>query len=96
MLFVAHGHRRAGGRCPKGTRPAWCSAATLSAVDASTPEFLLAIAIAAGISMGTFAHADRHGSTHATAWGIGAFLAAGIVVPIYFVRFWLRKRRPTE
>ncbi len=57
------------------------------------PEFLLAIAIAAAISMATFAHADRNGSTHATAWGIGAFLAAGLVVPIYFVRFWVRRRR---
>jgi hypothetical protein len=57
-------------------------------------EFFLAVAIAAGISMATFAHADRHGSTHATAWGIGAFLAAGVVVPVYIVRVWLGKRRP--
>jgi hypothetical protein len=56
-------------------------------------EFLVAITVAAVISMATFAHADRHGSTHATAWGIGAFLAAGIVVPVYFVRYWLRRRR---
>ena len=56
-------------------------------------EFLLAITIAAGISMATFAHADRHGSRHATAWGVGAFLLAGVVVPVYFVNFWLRKRR---
>ena len=41
------------------------------------PEFLIAVTIAAGISMATFAHADRNGSTHATAWGVGAFLAAG-------------------
>lgn len=61
----------------------------------SPPEFLLAIAIAAGISMAMFRHADRNGSTHATAWGIGAFLAAGIVVPIYIVRVWLRRRRPS-
>ncbi|MEI7759447.1 MAG: hypothetical protein WCJ67_01620 [Thermoleophilia bacterium] len=59
----------------------------------SLPQFLVAIAIAAGISMLTFRHADKHGSAHATAWGIGAFLAAGIVVPVYFLRFWLRKRR---
>jgi hypothetical protein len=59
----------------------------------SLAQFLIAIAIAAAISMGTFAHADRHGSTHATAWGVGAFLAAGIVVPIYFGRYWLRRRR---
>ena len=56
-------------------------------------QFLVAVSIAAAISMATFAHADRHGSTHATAWGVGAFLAAGLVVPVYFVRFWLRKRR---
>jgi hypothetical protein len=56
--------------------------------------FLLAVALAAGISAGVFWHADRHGSTRATAWGIAAFLAAGIVVPVYFVRFWLRRRRP--
>ena len=42
---------------------------------------------------GTFAHADRNGSSHATAWGVGAFLLAGVVVPVYFVRYWLRKRR---
>ena len=58
-------------------------------------QFLVAIAVAAGISLLTFRHADRHGSTHATAWGIGAFLLAGVVVPVYAIQFWLRKRRPT-
>jgi len=56
-------------------------------------EFLIAVTIAACISMATFRHADRNGNTHATAWGIGAFLAAGIVVPIYVVQVWLRRRR---
>jgi hypothetical protein len=56
------------------------------------PEFLIAIAIASAISLATFAHADRHGSAHATAWGVGAFLAAGVIVPIYVIRVWLRKR----
>ena len=65
-------------------------------MDMSAPEFLIAVAIAVGISMATFRHADKHGSTHATAWGLGAFLAAGVVVPIYIVRFWLRKRRPSS
>ena len=65
-------------------------------MDMSPLEFFLAIAIAAGISLLTFRHADRHGSTHATAWGIGAFLLAGVVVPAYAIRFWLRKRRPVE
>ncbi len=40
-----------------------------------------------------FTHAQRHGSKHATAWGVAAFLAAGIVVPVYFVRYWLLRRR---
>ena len=57
------------------------------------PEFLIAVTLAAGISMATFAHADRHGSTHATAWGIAAFLAAGVVVPVYVIRVLVRKRR---
>ena len=61
--------------------------------DLSPAQFIFAILIAAAISMGTFAHADRHGSTHATAWGIGAFLAAGIIVPVYFVRYYGRRRR---
>ena len=56
-------------------------------------EFLIAVTIAACISMATFRHADRNGNTHATAWGIGAFLAAGIVVPLYVVQVWLRRRR---
>ena len=59
-------------------------------------QFLVAIGVAAGISLLTFRHADRHGSTHATAWGIGAFLLAGVVVPVYAIQFWLRKRRPAE
>jgi len=75
------------------TRPAWCSPCdTGRTMDMSPPEFLIALAIAAGISMATFAHADKHGSAHATAWGLGAFLAAGVVVPIYVLRVWLRKR----
>ena len=44
-------------------------------------------------SLAVFAHADRHGNKHATAWGIATFLAAGIAVPLYFIRYWLRSRR---
>ena len=56
-------------------------------------EFVIVTALAAAASLAVFAHADRHGNKHATAWGIGTFLAAGIVVPIYFIRYWLRGRR---
>lgn len=58
-----------------------------------TATFLVAVALAAAAAMGVFAHADRHGSKHATAWGIATFLAVGIVVPVYFVRYWLRRSR---
>ena len=27
-----------------------------------------------------------------TAWGVAAFLAAGITVPVYFLRYWLTRR----
>jgi hypothetical protein len=56
-------------------------------------EFLIVTALAAVASLAVFAHADRHGNRHATAWGIATFLAAGIVVPLYFIRYWLRARR---
>ena len=59
----------------------------------SFEEFLIVTALAAAASLAVFAHADRHGNRHATAWGIATFLAAGIVVPIYFIRYWLRSRR---
>lgn len=62
-------------------------------VGADPVTFVIAVVIAAAISLGVFAHADRHGSRHATAWGIAAFLAAGIAVPLYFIRYWARRRR---
>jgi hypothetical protein len=55
-------------------------------------EFLVVTAIAAGASMAVFAHAERHGNKHATAWGIATFLVLGIAVPLYFIRYWLRRR----
>ena len=54
-------------------------------------SFILGVAFAAALSTGVFAHASRHGSQHATAWGIATFLAAGLTVPIYFVRYWMRR-----
>ena len=54
--------------------------------------FVLGLALAVGLSLLVFSHAQRHGSRRATAWGVGAFLFAGLVVPLYFIRFWLRRR----
>ena len=53
--------------------------------------FLIAVALAAAISAGVFAHASKHGSRHPTAWGVAAFLVAGVAVPVYFIRHWARR-----
>ena len=69
----------------------------LGVVATALPDpvaFVIAVVIAAGISLGVFGHASKHGSQHATAWGVGAFLAAGVVVPVYFLRFWLGRKVP--
>jgi hypothetical protein len=58
--------------------------------------FLLAVALAAAVSMAVFAHADRHGNKHATAWGVATFLVLGVAVPLYFIRYWLRTRRQSS
>lgn len=61
-----------------------------------TPDpvtFVLAVALAAAMSMGVFAHATKHGNRHATAWGVATFLIAGIAVPVYFLTYWIRRRR---
>ena len=65
--------------------------ATLTAGDFG--QFLVVVAIWAGCSTLVFWHATKHGNPRATRWAVWAFLAAGIVVPLYFVRHWLRNRR---
>jgi glycerol uptake facilitator-like aquaporin len=61
--------------------------------ELSFGQFLLVLVVSAAASMVVFAHADKHGNRHATAWGIATFLALGIAVPLYFIRYWLRTRR---
>ena len=61
--------------------------------ELSFGQFLLVLVTSAAMSMVVFAHADKHGNKHATAWGIATFLALGIAVPLYFIRYWLRTRR---
>lgn len=64
-----------------------------SFADLSPIQFAIAVALAALLAMAVFAHASRHGSRHATAWGVLTFLFAGIVVPVYFIRYLLRRDR---
>lgn len=61
--------------------------------ELSFGQFLVVVALAAAGSMLVFAHADKRGNKHATAWGIATFLALGIALPLYFIRHWLRTRR---
>ena len=78
----------------RSVEPCQCLGRIVSVVATADPvTFLIAVALAAAISAGVFAHASRHGSQHATAWGVAAFLAAGVAVPVYFIRHWARGRR---
>jgi hypothetical protein len=61
--------------------------------DLSFGELLLVLALLSVASMAIFAHASKHGSRHATAWGVATFLAAAIAVPVYFFNYWLSRRR---
>lgn len=61
--------------------------------DLSFGEFLFVVGVAAAASMAVFAHASRSGNKHATAWGVATFLLAAIAVPLYFLNYWLKKRR---
>ena len=56
-------------------------------------QFAIAVAIAAGLSMLVYSHASKHGSKRATAWGVATFLAVGIVLPVYFIHYYLTRRR---
>jgi hypothetical protein len=58
---------------------------------ARNPAALIAVALVAALSLTVYAHAERHGSRRAPAWGISAFLSVGIVVPLYFMHYWLRR-----
>jgi hypothetical protein len=55
-------------------------------------EFFVALLLAVALSMWVYWHASRHGSRHATAWGIAAFFF-WIAVPLYFAHYYLTRRR---
>jgi hypothetical protein len=61
--------------------------------NVSPGAFIVSVAIAAGLAMLIFRHATKHGSKHATAWGIATFLFAGLAIPIYFINYWLSTRQ---
>ena len=66
----------------------------LAAIDRlSFGQFAVAVVLAAALSMWVYWHASRHGSRHATAWGILTFLAVVPVLIVYFVRYFMTRRR---
>ena len=63
-------------------------------IDTLSPvQFVFAVVLAAVLSMWVYWHASRHGSKRATAWGVCTFLAVGIVLPIYFIHYFMTRRR---
>ena len=56
-------------------------------------QFFVTLAIGIAAAVVVFRDAEKRGNRRATAWGIAAFLASGVIVPVYFVRVWLRGRR---
>ena len=63
----------------------------LLAAALTTPTFLTAWAIDTTAAILVFLHANKRGSRHATAWGIGTFFALVFTVPIYVVHGRLHK-----
>jgi hypothetical protein len=53
--------------------------------------FLAGLVLSVAAAMLVFAHADRHGNRHATAWGVFSFLLPAAAL-VYFGRVWLRGR----
>ena len=70
--------------------------AVTTLTDLGPIAFGLAVAIAAALAAGVFHHANVRRNRHATAWGVATFLAAGIVIPLYFLRYWLGGRRSSS
>jgi hypothetical protein len=60
--------------------------------ELSFGQFLAVVSLSAAASLAVFAHADRRANKHATAWGVATFLALGVAVPLYFIRYWVRSR----
>jgi hypothetical protein len=56
-------------------------------------QFLVAVLLAAGLSMWVYWHASRHGSRHPTAWGVLTFLFVGFFLPLYFLHYYFVSRR---
>ena len=61
--------------------------------DLTFPEFLLWVVLGALLATWVFWHASRHGSRHATAWGIATFLLQGIGIVAYYGHYLVTRRK---
>lgn len=61
--------------------------------DPSPTQFLIGFSLATAAGIAVFLHADKHGSKHTTAWGIGVFLFLGVMLPVYLVHVVRNNRR---
>ena len=58
----------------------------------SPGAFVVALAVSISAAVLVFAHAERHGSRHPTAWGIVGFAFALVGVGVYFGHYlWTRR-----
>ena len=60
-------------------------------LELSTEQFIFALVVSTALSLIVFRHADRHGSKHATAWGIATFFFGAFGAAIYFARYLSRR-----
>jgi Flp pilus assembly protein TadB len=61
-----------------------------------TSQFLVAWAIDTSAAIAVFLHANKHGNRHATAWGIGVFLALIVFLPAYVLRSARGRRKSRQ
>jgi hypothetical protein len=61
-------------------------------VEISPGVFVFGLAISIALSLLVFSHASKHGSKHATAWGIAAFVFGAGGAAVYYARHWWRGR----
>jgi hypothetical protein len=59
----------------------------------TSAEFLVAWAIDTAAAIAVFLHANKRGSRHATAWGIGVFLFLIVALPAYLIRSSYLRRK---
>ena len=63
----------------------------MNVADLSTSNIVFAWAVATVVAAAVFTHANKRGSKHATAWGIGTFLFMIVVLPAYVFHVWRAK-----